>query len=62
MNERHDPQPQEDDSVRYAQEVGQWWRCPYCGNVKTSPNGTGSDVACCGEIGHAERDDDDDQA
>jgi hypothetical protein len=27
--------------------------CPYCGAVKPSDNGTGSDVACCGERGHA---------
>lgn len=29
------------------------YECPYCGNVKPSENGTGSDVACCGEVGHA---------
>lgn len=29
------------------------YECPYCGNVKPSENGTGSDVACCGERGHA---------
>jgi hypothetical protein len=27
--------------------------CPYCGTTKPSENGTGSDVACCGERGHA---------
>lgn len=27
--------------------------CPYCGNSKPSANGTGSDVACCGEVGHS---------
>lgn len=26
--------------------------CPFCGKTKPSANGTGSDVACCGEIGH----------
>jgi len=31
------------------------FECPYCGNEKTSYNGTGSDVYCCGEVGHAER-------
>lgn len=29
------------------------WECPYCGAQKPSENGTGSDVACCGERGHA---------
>lgn len=29
--------------------------CVYCGRAKGSPNGTGSDVRCCGEIGHVER-------
>lgn len=28
--------------------------CPYCGTEKHSENGTGSDVRCCGEVGHAE--------
>lgn len=27
--------------------------CPFCSNTKPSHNGTGSDVACCGEVGHA---------
>lgn len=27
--------------------------CPFCGNTKQSSNGTGSDVSCCGEVGHA---------
>jgi hypothetical protein len=27
--------------------------CTYCGTVKPSDNGTGSDIACCGERGHA---------
>lgn len=27
--------------------------CPYCGKAKKSENGTGTDVACCGEVGHA---------
>lgn len=31
------------------------WFCPFCGTDKDSPNGTGGDIACCGEIGHAER-------
>ena len=30
-----------------------YWECPYCGTVKPSENHTGSDVACCGERGHA---------
>lgn len=29
------------------------YECPFCGNTKTSPNGTGTDVSCCGEVGHA---------
>ena len=29
------------------------WCCPYCGAEKPSDNGTGSDVDCCGERGHA---------
>ena len=28
------------------------FKCPYCGKTKPSENGTGSDVACCGEAGH----------
>ena len=28
------------------------YECPYCGTVKPSENGTGSDVICCGERGH----------
>ena len=27
--------------------------CVYCGGVKPSYNGTGSDVSCCGEVGHS---------
>lgn len=27
--------------------------CPFCWKQKPSENGTGSDVACCGEVGHA---------
>lgn len=27
--------------------------CPFCAKVKPSANGTGSDVSCCGEVGHA---------
>lgn len=30
------------------------WECVYCGSVHPSPNGTGSDVVCCGEIGHVQ--------
>ena len=30
------------------------YECPFCGTLKTSPNGTGSDVSCCGEVGHAQ--------
>lgn len=26
--------------------------CPYCGTERASANGTGSDVNCCGEVGH----------
>lgn len=29
------------------------FECPHCGMDKPSHNGTGSDVSCCGEIGHA---------
>jgi hypothetical protein len=28
--------------------------CVYCGKVRDSHNGTGSDIACCGEVGHVE--------
>lgn len=36
-----------------GQQKEQLYECPYCGNTKVSPNGTGSDVACCGEVGHS---------
>lgn len=26
--------------------------CVYCGAARHSENGTGSDVRCCGEVGH----------
>lgn len=29
------------------------FECVYCGKVHHSENGTGSDVACCGERGHS---------
>ena len=29
------------------------WECPFCGQERFSPNGTGGDIACCGEVGHA---------
>lgn len=29
--------------------------CPYCGTEHHSPNGTGSDIKCCGEVGHCGR-------
>lgn len=28
--------------------------CTYCGTTRHSENGTGSDVSCCGEVGHVE--------
>jgi hypothetical protein len=28
--------------------------CVYCGTERTSHNGTGSDISCCGEVGHVE--------
>lgn len=28
--------------------------CVYCGKPHESHNGTGSDVSCCGEVGHVE--------
>ena len=31
-----------------------WWECVYCGKKHKSPNGNGTDIACCGEIGHVE--------
>jgi hypothetical protein len=40
------------EEIRYWQERGQW-ECPYCFKKKPSYNGTGSDVSCCGEVGHA---------
>ena len=30
------------------------WQCVFCGQERTSYNGTGSDIACCGEVGHVE--------
>jgi len=30
------------------------FRCVYCGTRHLSNNGTGSDVACCKEVGHVE--------
>jgi hypothetical protein len=45
------------NTVRYkptpVRQAGTSWVCPYCGHSKPSPNGTGSDVACCGEVGHS---------
>jgi hypothetical protein len=29
------------------------YECPHCGSLRRSPNGTGSDMACCGEVGDA---------
>lgn len=29
------------------------WLCPYCTQEKVSNNETGSDISCCGEVGHA---------
>ena len=28
--------------------------CAYCGTTKTSNTNTGSDISCCGEVGHVE--------
>lgn len=30
----------------------QRFECVYCGQEHGSPNGTGSDISCCGEAGH----------
>lgn len=30
------------------------WECVYCGRIHESDSGTGSDVACCGELGHVQ--------
>jgi hypothetical protein len=30
------------------------YACIYCGTVKCSLSGTGSDISCCGEVGHVE--------
>jgi len=30
------------------------WICVYCGLERPGRNGTGSDVSCCGEVGHVE--------
>lgn len=30
------------------------YACVYCGTDHYSPNGTGSDVSCCGEVGQVE--------
>lgn len=31
------------------------WKCPYCEKLNRSQNGTGTDVLCCGEIGHSKK-------
>lgn len=36
-------------------EIVHQYECPYCGGHKPSSNGTGSDVPCCGEVGHSEK-------
>lgn len=28
--------------------------CPFCYKEHTSPNGTGTDILCCGELGHCQ--------
>lgn len=37
---------------RMAQAI---YCCTYCGQEKYSHNGLGSDVLCCGEVGHVEK-------
>ena len=37
-----------------------WWECVYCGKKYKSNTGNGSDIACCGEIGHVEVSEDQD--
>jgi len=29
------------------------WRCRYCEQIKQSFSDTGTDIFCCGEVGHA---------
>lgn len=29
------------------------YACIYCGKEHDSPNGTGTDILCCGELGHS---------
>lgn len=43
---------QADNERRRREEI---FVCPYCGNERYSYNGTGSDISCCGEVGHAEQ-------
>lgn len=37
-----------------AVEIEQSFECIYCGALRPSENGTGSDVVCCGERGHVQ--------
>jgi transcription elongation factor Elf1 len=41
-----------DDAYMYDQPR---FACPYCGKQHMSENGMGTDVACCGEVGHSEQ-------
>ena len=41
--------------IPQARTEASLWACPFCGKLKPTYNGTGSDVSCCGEVGHAER-------
>src|SRR6185312_1093886 len=48
-----------EEYARLADSREDLWICPYCGNEHASENGTGSDVVCCGEVGHAIQENDD---
>lgn len=37
-----------------AEPLRDLWECVYCGRTHTSESGTGGDVVCCGEIGHVQ--------
>jgi hypothetical protein len=59
LNERHladsiPVTPTAPDQDEYDDEFP--YHCIYCGRGHNSPNGTGSDVACCGEVGHIAED------
>lgn len=45
-------QPSGDDFAMLTDLADDMWLCPYCGKEHASER-DGSDVICCGELGHA---------